>query len=67
MPRLFLFKHLGEWNLHLLRRGTLWEEQFPDGSRRRSDAQICIRHPSGDVKLEVGHMTWSTRKYILEI
>ena len=22
MPRLFLFKHLGEWNWHLLRRGT---------------------------------------------
>ena len=53
--------------MHLLRRGTLWEEQFPDSSRMRSDAQIFIRHPSGDVKLEVGHMTWSTGKYILEI
>lgn len=49
-------------------RKTLCEEQVPDEGGRRSDPQIFIRHPSGDIKLEVRHKVWSTEKwYRLEI
>lgn len=55
MPRLFLFKQLGEGSCHLPRRALLREEQVQDGSGRRSDAQMFTRHPNGDAELEVGH------------